>query len=555
MNTANKELQLLTLAENAWNIGDLNRAKKILFQALELNELHSRANELMAYIVGNEGDIDSAIQFLIKATAALSCNPSALYELGGLYFQKKKYQEAIMAYERSISCGGEFFEVLHDLALTKGIVGDLKGAVVTMGHAIQVNPKSEEAHYNLGRIFDELKLFDDAMKAYQSALSCNPNFLEALVNLGIALYELNRPEEALICYEKALKIEPNFTAALLNKGMAFHMLNQYTQALEVYEQALDLDPSFEDARWNKSLIDLTLGNYKEGWQNYESRFKAVISNRRRFVEIPLLNSLEKIQGSKILVWCEQGYGDSLQFCRYLPMVKELGAEITFLVQKPLQKIMYSMGCCSVVVDETSLGEVDFQIPLLSLPKLFDTNLLNIPGDTPYLKVSRDLINEAAKWIKKGNEKKLKIGLACSGSSTHHNDSRRSIPLSFFLPLLERGDVYLIQKDLNPSDVKVLQDHPEIFYCGDLIDNFEDSAALIKNMDFIVSVDTSLAHLSGALNQKTFVCLPFSSEWRWLGGGGKSPWYPNSNLIRQSAPGNWASVVEELLYQIQLMELD
>ena len=418
--------------------------------------------------------------------------------------------------------------------------------IVVVRRALGMKPNSAEAHYNLGRLLDDVKQFDQSILSYQKALSFNSFFIEAYINYGIALYELGRPAEALHFYQEALKINPQSLDTLLNQGMALHALNRYEEAMQSYQQALKINPDFADAWWNQSLVELTLADFEQGWNHYGWRFNAVKANPRFFQDIPLLTDLKDVKGAKILVWHEQGLGDTLQFCRYIPMMAEEGAEVTLLVQKPLKELLDSLGGCKVIVDGAAIGTVDYQIPLLSIPGLFKTNTLNIPSKVPYLTSSSQYQDSIKKIIDSKQDGRLAIGVACSGSAGHTNNSRRSMPLECLIPLLQFGDLYLIQKDVPLEDQVVLSEHPSIRYCGEAIENFQDSAALVENMDLIITVDTSLAHLSGALNQKTFICLPYSGEWRWQINRNDSPWYPSMTLFRQEKPGDWPSVISQIV---------
>lgn len=545
MMSSDGEIQLLHSAEAAFRAGNMDYAKKILLEITRTNKSNIRANELLAYVMGNDGDLNGAIELLQKVVESSESRFQAPYELGSLYLQKMQLHEAIDCFKKSLMHGGNFFELFHDFAIALGGVGQPKEAVLMMEKAIHLNPHSPEAFYNLGRLYDELKDYEKSLAAYQKAISYNGNFLQAHINQGIALYELDRSQEALVSYKKALSLNPRSLDALLNQGMAFHALNLYQDALNSYDAALLVDSNFADAIWNKSLVQLTLANFKDGWKNYEARFDAVRSNQKRFNDIPLLPSLQQLKDREVLVWCEQGYGDVLQFCRYIPLMVARGAEVTFLVPSVLQGLIKSLGYCRAITDQAQIGAVDYQIPLLSLPRIFYTGAINIPNSVPYLQPPHSLTDPINNLVHKRSHKKLRIGVACSGSPTHTNDLRRSMPLNHFSPLLELGDIYLIQKGLSDADKNFLNDHPEIVYCGDEIRDFQDSAALVSQMDIIVTVDTSLAHLAGSLNQRTMVCLPYSAEWRWQSNRIDSPWYPSAQLFRQSSPGNWSSVIENI----------
>jgi hypothetical protein len=253
-----------------------------------------------------------------------------------------------------------------------------------------------------------------------------------------------------------------------------------------------------------------------------------------------------VRNKKILVWAEQGFGDTLQFARYIPKLIELGAHVTFEVQGALSSLFQNQYACTLISKGDPIGDIDLQTPLLSLPLLFQTNLYSIPSNIPYLQASPKAI---AQWKSKLSleSNKLNIGFACSGNINFDlkHGNKRPVPLGSFSKLAKEHNLFLIQKEIRESDQDTLKTLANIHYLGDLIHNFEDTAAIIQNMDLIISIDTSLAHLAGALGKRMIVLLPWCPDWRWLATGTSNPWYPEATLIRQAHAGDWNPVIEQL----------
>lgn len=435
------------------------------------------------------------------------------------------------------------FEILYSQALRHAKAGQWLRAQEAFEKCLRKEPNSSEAFYNLGLVYDHLQDQGQALKCYEEALKIDPEFVYAHINRGILLHEKSEHQEAIRAYDRAISLNPTMVDAWLNKGNSLHALGRYKDALNVYEEALRLEPHSHDVLWNKSLIDLTLGDFTAGWQAYESRFKAKKGIASFFGKIRRLESLKKIKGKKILVWWEQGYGDSIQFYRYLNAVSELGGDVIFYAQSPLLRLMkesFVFKCTDRLAD---IGRADFQIPLLSLPGLFLSHSLSPKNGGPYLRVSEASVKYWQDKLKIQSGERLNIGLAVSGSSQHSSNSLRSIHPNLLSEI--DANFFLIQKDVEKNSSEWVSQHSNYLNCGNLIEDFYDSASILRSMDIVISVDTSLAHLSGALGIKVLLLLPYVAEWRWLEGEHITPWYNSMTLFRQDSPGNWKSVVSQL----------
>lgn len=544
------ENSLLQLGKYYLSINQLDLALNVLQEAVIAEPNNAVGFELLAQIANMKGDEASTYQLLLQACSNKNCTATAQYHLSQYHLSANRFAEAIELLEQSIVKNGEYFEALHDLGTCHANQGSLDKAIHFYTKALQIKSDIPELFFNLGRLQDELKNYSEALAYYNKALNLDEAYAEAWSHKGLALHELGKYEEALNAFETALKLAPEYPEALSNKAVTLHTLRYYEEALSFYDKALSLNPNFHDARWNKASTQLVLGNFQEGLLNYEFRWKKSKDQGYKYSEIPPLLSSENLTGKKILIWSEQGYGDTLQFSRYIPLLLERGAEVIFEVQKPLLSLLKENIDCEVVENYESSPNVDYQSPLLTLPLIFKTTLDSIPPVNPIITPSKKSLEKWGKTLV-NLPKKINIGFACSGNPGHIHDRNRSMPLSNFLPLLNIANLNLIQMGVRPGDEECLREHPEIQYFGDQFEDFEDTAALISSMDLIISVDTSLVHLAGTMGKKVFLLLPFSPEWRWMTDGEKSPWYPSARIYRQTEMGAWGPLIQQIEDHLKL----
>lgn len=441
------------------------------------------------------------------------------------------------------------FDTLYSQALRHAKARQWLRAQEGFERCLNKEPNSSEAFYNLGLVHDHLQDKGQALKCYEEALRIDPDFVFAHINRGILLHEKLEYQEAIKAYDRAISLNPTIVDAWLNKGNSLHASGRYADALCAYKEALEIEPQSHDILWNKSLVDLTLGDFASGWPAYESRFKAKKGITSFFGKIKRLESLKKIKGKKILIWWEQGYGDSIQFCRFLSAVSELGGDVIFYVQTPLLRLLresFAFKCTDRLGD---IGRVDFQIPLLSLPGLFLYHSHSFKNGEPYLRVSEASVKHWRDKLKIQSDERLNIGLAVSGSSQHSSNSLRSIDPNLLSEI--NANFFLIQKDVEKNSSEWISKNGNYVDCGDLIEDFYDSASILQSMDVVISVDTSLAHLSGALGIRVLLLLPYVAEWRWLEGVQNTSWYDSMTLFRQDSPGSWNSAVSQLKKYIDI----
>jgi tetratricopeptide (TPR) repeat protein len=547
MNSALRER--LTLAEGSFRSGDILFCERLLEQILSSAPSNAKANELMAYVAGQRGDWDRAFVLLKRCTSGSDASAEAWYYLGTIFLKRGQCDDALQAFRNSLTKAGKFFEGLHDLGLSLNKCGRYEEALRSYDEALSIQPKSAVAWSNRGVTLRHLRRYRESLESLDKALALAPGFADAWINRGVTLYRSGRYAEALESYRKASCLEPDSADIRIHEGTALCALRRFDEALASYGRALALDPTDANAQWNESLLRLTAGQLEAGFEKYESRWSRTEAEPLRHTHIPLWLGKESLQGRRILVWAEQGYGDTIQFCRYVPLLAGLGAEVIFEVPRPLETLMGSLGGCRIVAEGAEVPQVDCQIPLASLPLAFRTTLETIPSSPRYLKA---LASRVAAWAGRlgGERGRRRIGIACSGRETFPDNHNRSMPLSHFAPLQELGQLYVIQKELREEDRAFLARSGGMEFPGGSVVDFHDTAAIIENLDLVISIDTSVAHLAAALGKPVWILLCWAPDWRWLLDRADSPWYPSATLFRQERPGDWEGAMANVQKAMQ-----
>jgi len=553
MNIKEKD-QSLKLAEHYFRDNNYSFAKQILEKVIKIDINNSRANELLAYIYGNSGEIDISFKLLNVACNQNDCSPEALYYLGSMQLKKSLFAEALETLKKSILKGGEFFEALHDLATAQAHTGDLNAAINNYQKCLKFNNLSHELFFNIARIYDDLKQYVEAITHYDKALSLKPDYAEAWSNKGVTLNGLKRFDEAIAHYDKALSLKPDYAEAWSNKGNTLHELKRFDEAIAHYDKALSLRPDYHEASWNKSLCLLLQGNFENGFKLYESRWNSKIVSEeiggKRLFDKPTWLGVEPLQDKTILLYGEQGLGDFIQFCRYVKLVADLGAKVILEVPKTLEELMQGLeGVSELVIRGNKLPFFDYQCPLMSFPLVFKTSISNIPACHHYLTSNT---NKKAEWnLRLGEKKKKRIGLVWSSTSSFKSDSKRSLMLEDFVKALpiEGFEYICLQKELKECDKEFFEAYRNIRFFGSELESFADTAGLIENLDLVVSTCTSIPHLSAALGKETWILLSHVPDWRWLLDRVDSPWYPSIKLYRQPTIGNWDSVLGKVNFDL------
>jgi len=451
--------------------------------------------------------------------------------------------EALASYDQALALRPDSAAARINRGLTLHELKRFDEALASYDRVLQARPDVAEGHNNRGNTLHELKRFAEALASFDRALALRPDYAEALFNRGNTLKELKRFEEALASYDRALQVRPDYAEAYTNRGLTLHELKRFDEALASYDRALEVRPAFAQVHRNEALMRLLTGDFSRGWSQYEWRWQTEpLALRKRSYSQPLWQGAEAVDGKTILLHDEQGFGDQIQFCRYVPLVAARGARVILGIERPLHELMTSLaGVTQVISEGDPLPHFDLQCPLLSLPLAFATRLETIPSLTPYLHAP---VQAVKNWqARLPSDDRAKIGLVWSGRPTHGNDRNRSISLRSLLPLLDIDATFVsLQRDVRADDVAVLKDRSDLLHFGDALRNFSDTAALIANLDLVISVDTSVAHLAGALAKPVWVLLPFVPDWRWLLDRDDSPWYPTARLFRQDDTRRWDNAI-------------
>ena len=497
------------------------------------------------------GQFELSLNLLSRA---ISLNPDyaeALNNRGNVLTEIKRFDEAMADYDKAISLKPDYVEAINNRGNVFKEIKRFDEAMADYDKAISLKPDYAEALNNRGNVFKEIKRFDEAMADYDKAISLNPDYAEGLNNRGTALLELKRFDEAMADYDKAIPLKPGFVEALNNRGSALLELKRFDEAMADYDKAISLKPDYAEAHWNKSLQLLLRGEFASGWELYEWRWKRTqLSSPIREFEQPLWLGKEDLHGKTILLHWEQGLGDTIQFSRYVQEVANLGCKTILEVQKHLFELMKGIeGVDELIPNGADLPPFDFYCPLMSLPLALGTTLETIPSPISYIKSTDDKL---AKWSDRLRPKsKPRVGIVWSGSSVHKNDHNRSIALEQILGAVPEGyHLVSLQKEVRENDLDVLEQSKQIQHFGAELDDFTDTAALCELMDVIVSVDTSVAHLAGAMGKPVNLLLPYDPDFRWLLNRGDSPWYPSITLFRQGPERLWEPVLMEINASLQ-----
>jgi tetratricopeptide (TPR) repeat protein len=383
---------------------------------------------------------------------------------------------------------------------------------------------------------------------FNKAIKISPNNHILYFNFARILSDNNFDFEAINYYSKAVKIFPNFKEAYNNYGNSLSKLGNFSEAINFFDKAIDIDSKYFDAIYNKSLCQLKLGDFKNGLNNYEARWKRKNAPQYCHAQIPRLVNLKQLKKKSLIIFSEQGLGDCIQFSRYIFKILDLDIKsIVFEVDKKLKNLIsfqFNRPNLNIIEFGEIINQIDFQIPLLSLPFLFKTRLESIPLVDKYFSISKKKI-DLKKKIKLNNNK-INIAIACSAKQKFSFRHKKDVRLNFFLPLLEYSNLFLIQDSIEEEDNFCLLKNPEIKFIGKEINDFEDMGAVIENMDLVITVDTVFAHLAGALGKKTFLLLGDYVDWRWLLNINNSIWYNSLTLFRKKEQGQWEDIFKEII---------
>ncbi|MFD1123296.1 tetratricopeptide repeat protein [Methylophilus flavus] len=511
------------------------------------------------------GRVDEAYDDYNKAIALSNNYAEAYYNRGILHEKSGRHEEALRDYDKAIEIRPNYTNAYNNRGNVLKVLKRFEEALLNYENAIKLNPRHAEAHYNRGVIFKELKSYQEALSSYQQAISLKSNYVDAYNNCGSVLIELGRFEDALAYYQKAIQANPDYAYAYTGQGIAYMELKRFDEAFASFEKAIVYnlrtcearhnknntlynvtttpDADVADAFWNKAILKILLGEYAEGWHLYEYR-RHRIEQKQSYPDYkqPLWLGQESVNSKVLYIYPEQGLGDFIQFCRYIPLVEKLDANVILSVPAQLYPVIKTMGLnAEIVMKDQMVDAFDLHCPIMSLPLAFKTTLESIPNTLPYL--YSDKVKKHAWEDRFKASQQLKVGLVWSGSKDHKKDHDRSIRLEQLEPLLSLPIAfYSLQKEVRERDITTLSRLPQIRQFSNELIDFSDTAALVDCMDLIITVDTSVAHLAGAMAKNVWILISYLPDYRWMLDRDDTPWYPTAKLFRQANVGDWDNVV-------------
>lgn len=501
-------------------LGHMEKGITLLQQSLQQNPMQAQTLCNLGYGLEALGRLPEALDVLDRAIVQNPDYAKAHANRGNVLFGLKRYTEALAASDAA-------------LAITPGLM---------------------EAECNRANALRELGRLEEALQAVNAAIARAPQLALLYNNRGNILRELQEPEKALTDFDQAIAIAPNYADAHTNRGNVLRDIKRYDDARQSHDQAIALNPTSPSAYWNKALLELMTGNYAEGWALFERRWQSQsLKSKVRHFDPPAWQG-EDIQGKTLLVYAEQGYGDTVQFCRYVPLLLAGGMDVVLEAPRTLLPLLATLpgnaeGHLHLVAQGDTLAPFDRHIALMSLPRIFGTEVNTIPRAVPYLSAPPARIERWQKQL--GRKTGPRIGLVWSGRPGQAPDIKRSAQLTDIAPILSLPfEFHALQKDIRGEDAAQLGQWPQLNTHTDELGDFADTAALITQMDLTLSVDTSVAHVAGAIGAPVWLMLPWVAEWRWLTERSDSPWYPTAELVRQPALGDWSGLMNQIVTKLK-----
>jgi tetratricopeptide (TPR) repeat protein len=527
-----------------------------------------------------------ALDSLARALRIRPAYPEALNNRGNALQALDFHERALECFDRAIALSPRYAEAFNNRGNALQALGRPQEALASYDAAIAIRPDYAEAFNNRGAVLLALGRHREALASCERALALRPGYAEALTHGGDALLAMNRPEDALACFERACALKPDFTrvlslgnaqqalgrhegalasydkalsmrpddvGALSNRGNALQALHRHREALQSYARAIELKPTDVQAHWNEALARLAIGDFERGWEQYEWRWQNLDPQlTQRYRERPVWLGREDIAGKTLLVYPEQGFGDAIQFVRYVPLVHARGARVVVACHRKLARLFRTVtGVETVLAPEQPVPPIDYCTALMSLPLALRTRLETIPAQVPY--VSADP-GEIAQWRQgvAGADDRLKVGFVWEGNPEFPASRAKACPLEQFASLFAvSGCAFFSVQTGNAATAlqPYLASGQPVADLGVALDSFSDTAAAVCALDLVITIDTAVAHLAGALGKPVWILLPYAADWRWLLDREDSPWYPTARLFRQPAPGEWGGVMERVAKEL------
>jgi tetratricopeptide (TPR) repeat protein len=532
--------------------GRLRDAEKIYTRVLKAAPDHFDALNLLGAVKAQLGRMGEAHRLI---SAAVKINPrvaGAWANLGQVLLALKRNDEALECFDKARALDGDNVTILYQHANALLSAGRAETALAEFRQVLARAPQHAEARLNCGIAYAALGLHDEAVAEFDAALAMMPGHPVANHNRGLALYELGRYAAALEAHERTVTAAPEHAGAWLHRGRALAALNRHDEAIASYRKARAIGKDDADLNFSEAMALLTLGDYRAGFEKYEARWRRAGMPAQKSRGRPLWLGDYPLARKTVLLHAEQGLGDTIQFARYVPLLAATGARIVLELQPELTMLLARLdGGATIVPRGEALPPYDAHCPLGSLPLALRTEADNVPAQIPYLSADDASL---AKWSSRiGALARPRIVIAWAGNASHFNDRNRSIPFARLAPLFAgegRGARFIsIQRDVRSEDAEKLAAETCVTHVGGDLENFTDTASVIALSDLVISADTAVAHLAGAMGRPLWVLVPFAPDWRWTLDGETSPWYPTARLFRQTAIGDWDGVIARVAAEL------
>ncbi len=511
----------LKLAKIAYRKENLKEAENLNKAILKESPNHAEAIAQLGLIANKVEKRDIAIDLLRKAThLKQNILLDSYTDLGRIYFEAEKYEESYGCFKK----------------------------------CLDIDPNYPHSYNNISVALTRLHRYDEAIKYAKQSLSVSKNSPQSYNNLGVTYMRANMSDESLASYAKAIELMPDYAEAYYNRGVAYKQLSRLDEAIDSYKTALELKPSYKDVYLNLGIAYLCRGNYEEGWEFYEKRY---YTNPEPGPEVRYKATKwdgSSLEGKKLLIYREQGFGDSIQFARFLPILNDMGAQVIFKCQSELKELLEANNLKASFIDKTVQDEtVEFDIYalLLSLPYFLKIRPDNIPLAEGYIKADPQRVQEYKD--KYFNNDKFKIGIFWQGSTDNKSDKKRSMPLEYLERLVDVPNVqlYSIQKGYGAEQLESSSQKDQIIEIGESFNDFTDAAAAIENLDLVIGIDSAFIHVAGAMGKPAWLLLAFEADWRWISGEEKTGWYDSLRLFWQKEANNWDDVINKVIEELQV----
>jgi len=524
---------------------NLKDAENFFKKVLNDNPDHLESIFFLGILQTKKNDFSKAKDSFIKVIQIDSGYIDAHYNLGIVFNELKDFKNSINCYERVIQIDSKHADAHNNLGLILYKLGEFQNSINCYEKAIQIDSKHVDAHNNLGNSLKGLEKTKEAVAYYKKAIEINSNYIKAHGNLGITFYKLGEFQKAISCHEKAIQLDPKDLNSHNNLGILFHQLGEFQNAKSYFEKAIQIDPNHPDVNFSFGMLLLSMSDFKNGLIKYEWR-KKLSQNINKFKNIKGLEwQGENLNNKTILILSEQGIGDIIQFSRYIYLIeKEYSANIIIKTDKRIA-YLFSKTKFKIIFDEKDIPKYDFYKHLMSLPKIYYEKTKTFPSQINFIPKNKKI---TLKWKEKLNKiKGFKVGINWQGRKTYEVDHLRSIPLNYFKDLFNIKNINFIslQKGFGLEQIKNFQHKDKIYDFSKEVDNgeniFEDTIGILQNIDLVISIDSSLVHLSSTLGIKTFALLHFCPDWRWNLMTKEFSWYDNLKIYRQEEVNKWDSI--------------